>query len=184
MSSGLIPCYQIDSEHDLVFNPLQVLLWWEWSLAPSEWESTLTTWPHLWRPALGISLVLPCWPASVSGSTPSKVKRDTHIGVRGHVIPPVGHIWYSGTNTAIKIRNLGEFKGHMKAFLLTDLYPYVLYPVDLLFLCLIPLWVVVSSKHPASHVLLRTGWEPMITAMAISRYSSPPSLTFWKACTL
>uniref|UniRef100_A0A8C2WX29 Solute carrier family 41 member n=1 Tax=Cyclopterus lumpus TaxID=8103 RepID=A0A8C2WX29_CYCLU len=49
-----------------------------------------------------------------------------------------------------------------------DLYPYVLYLVDLLFLCLVPLWVVISSKHPASHVLLRTGWEPIITAMAIS----------------
>ncbi|XP_039988435.1 solute carrier family 41 member 2 isoform X2 [Xiphias gladius] len=50
----------------------------------------------------------------------------------------------------------------------TELYPYVLYLVDLLFLCLIPLWVVVSSKHPASHILLRTGWEPIITAMVIS----------------
>ncbi|XP_054476339.1 solute carrier family 41 member 2 [Anoplopoma fimbria] len=51
---------------------------------------------------------------------------------------------------------------------LIDLYPYVLYLVDLLFLCLIPLWVVISSKHPASHILLRTGWEPIITAMVIS----------------
>ncbi|KAL6107076.1 slc41a2 [Pungitius sinensis] len=51
---------------------------------------------------------------------------------------------------------------------LMDLYPHVLYLVDLLFLCLIPLWVVISSKHPASHILLRTGWEPIITAMVIS----------------
>ncbi|XP_040019475.1 solute carrier family 41 member 2 isoform X3 [Gasterosteus aculeatus] len=51
---------------------------------------------------------------------------------------------------------------------LIDLYPHVLYLVDLLFLCLIPLWVVISSKHPASHILLRTGWEPIITAMVIS----------------
>ncbi|XP_068578859.1 solute carrier family 41 member 2 isoform X2 [Cebidichthys violaceus] len=51
---------------------------------------------------------------------------------------------------------------------LIDLYPYVLYLVDLLFLCLVPLWVVISSKHPASHILLRTGWEPIITAMVIS----------------
>ncbi|XP_022610252.1 solute carrier family 41 member 2-like isoform X1 [Seriola dumerili] len=50
----------------------------------------------------------------------------------------------------------------------TDLYPYVLYLVDLLLLCLIPLWVVIASKHPASHILLRTGWEPIITAMVIS----------------
>ncbi|KAM7414219.1 hypothetical protein PAMA_019170 [Pampus argenteus] len=49
-----------------------------------------------------------------------------------------------------------------------ELYPFVLYLVDLLLLCLIPLWVVISSKHPASHILLHTGWEPIITAMVIS----------------
>ncbi|KAK2842016.1 hypothetical protein Q5P01_012216 [Channa striata] len=49
-----------------------------------------------------------------------------------------------------------------------DLYPYMLYLVDLFFLCLIPLWIIISSKHPASHILLRTGWEPIIIAMAIS----------------
>ncbi|XP_070763268.1 solute carrier family 41 member 2 [Enoplosus armatus] len=49
-----------------------------------------------------------------------------------------------------------------------DLYPYVLYLVDLFFVCLIPLWMVIASKHPASHILLRTGWEPIITAMFIS----------------
>ncbi|XP_029008597.1 solute carrier family 41 member 2 [Betta splendens] len=53
-------------------------------------------------------------------------------------------------------------------YLLKDLYVYVLYLVDLFILCLIPLWVVISSKHPASHILLRTGWEPIITAMLIS----------------
>ncbi|XP_034444509.1 solute carrier family 41 member 2 [Hippoglossus hippoglossus] len=51
---------------------------------------------------------------------------------------------------------------------ISELQPYVLYLVDLLILCLIPLWVVISSKHPASHILLRTGWEPIITAMVIS----------------
>ncbi|XP_036964002.1 solute carrier family 41 member 2-like isoform X3 [Acanthopagrus latus] len=51
---------------------------------------------------------------------------------------------------------------------LLELYSYVLYLVDLLFLCLIPLWVVIASKHPASNLLLRTGWEPIITAMVIS----------------
>ncbi|KAK1888180.1 Solute carrier family 41 member 2 [Dissostichus eleginoides] len=53
-------------------------------------------------------------------------------------------------------------------FSLIELYPYVLYLVDMLFLCLIPLWVVISSKHPASQLLLHTGWEPIITAMIIS----------------
>ncbi|XP_036007790.1 solute carrier family 41 member 2 [Fundulus heteroclitus] len=49
-----------------------------------------------------------------------------------------------------------------------ELYPYVLYLVDLLYLCLIPVWMVVASKHPASNILLHTGWEPIITAMFIS----------------
>uniref|UniRef100_A0A3Q2ZCW1 Solute carrier family 41 member n=1 Tax=Kryptolebias marmoratus TaxID=37003 RepID=A0A3Q2ZCW1_KRYMA len=48
------------------------------------------------------------------------------------------------------------------------LYPYVLYLVDLFYLCLIPVWMAVSSKHPASHILLHTGWEPIIAAMLIS----------------
>ncbi|KAM3870347.1 solute carrier family 41 member 2 [Diretmus argenteus] len=49
-----------------------------------------------------------------------------------------------------------------------ELYPYVLYLVGVLFLSLIPLWVAVSSRHPASSILLRTGWQPIITAMVIS----------------
>uniref|UniRef100_A0A8C5GXF8 Solute carrier family 41 member n=1 Tax=Gouania willdenowi TaxID=441366 RepID=A0A8C5GXF8_GOUWI len=49
-----------------------------------------------------------------------------------------------------------------------DTYPYVLYLVDLVLLCLIPLWINIASKHPATHILLRTGWEPVITAMVIS----------------
>ncbi|KAM9377662.1 solute carrier family 41 member 2 [Pholidichthys leucotaenia] len=51
---------------------------------------------------------------------------------------------------------------------LMGLYPFVLYLVNLLYICLIPVWVAISSKHPASHILLRTGWEPIITAMVIS----------------
>ncbi|XP_060932485.1 solute carrier family 41 member 2 [Limanda limanda] len=51
---------------------------------------------------------------------------------------------------------------------ISELQPYVMYLVDLLILCLIPLWVMISSKHPASQILLRTGWEPIITAMVIS----------------
>lgn len=34
---------------------------------------------------------------------------------------------------------------------------------------LTPLWIVISSKHPASRTLLYSGWEPVITAMVISR---------------
>ncbi|XP_024137124.1 solute carrier family 41 member 2 [Oryzias melastigma] len=49
-----------------------------------------------------------------------------------------------------------------------DFYSYVLYLVNLSFICLIPVWVSVSSKHPASLILLRTGWEPIVTAMVIS----------------
>ncbi|XP_049430629.1 solute carrier family 41 member 2 [Epinephelus fuscoguttatus] len=51
---------------------------------------------------------------------------------------------------------------------LIDLYPYVLYLVDMFFVCLIPVWIFISLKHPASRILLRTGWEPIITAMVIS----------------
>ncbi|XP_034541552.1 solute carrier family 41 member 2 [Notolabrus celidotus] len=53
-------------------------------------------------------------------------------------------------------------------FSFIDMYPYVLYLADLLLLCLIPLWVIIASKHSASLILLRTGWEPIITAMIIS----------------
>lgn len=56
-------------------------------------------------------------------------------------------------------------------FVLADSNPFVLYLVDLFFVCLIPLWVFITSKHPASQILLRTGWEPIITAMFISRCS-------------
>uniref|UniRef100_A0A8C7URZ4 Solute carrier family 41 member n=1 Tax=Oncorhynchus mykiss TaxID=8022 RepID=A0A8C7URZ4_ONCMY len=49
-----------------------------------------------------------------------------------------------------------------------ELYPYVSYLVCMFFLGLTPLWVVVSSRNPASRILLYTGWEPIITAMVIS----------------
>ncbi|XP_053742547.1 solute carrier family 41 member 2 [Synchiropus splendidus] len=49
-----------------------------------------------------------------------------------------------------------------------EIYPFVLYLMDLLYLCLIPLWVVVSSTHPETHILLRTGWQPIIAALVIS----------------
>lgn len=54
-----------------------------------------------------------------------------------------------------------------------DFYPYVLYLVNLSYICLIPVWVAVSSKHPASLLLLRSGWEPIVTAMVISRSECP-----------
>uniref|UniRef100_A0A3P8WDE0 Solute carrier family 41 member n=1 Tax=Cynoglossus semilaevis TaxID=244447 RepID=A0A3P8WDE0_CYNSE len=53
-------------------------------------------------------------------------------------------------------------------FSFIDLYIYMLFLVDLFLVCLIPLWLVISSKHPTSQILLRTGWEPVITAMVIS----------------
>lgn len=50
-----------------------------------------------------------------------------------------------------------------------DSYPYVSSLVWAFFMCLTPLWIVISSKHPASRTLLYSGWEPVITAMVISR---------------
>ncbi|KAM9824358.1 solute carrier family 41 member 2 [Neosynchiropus ocellatus] len=49
-----------------------------------------------------------------------------------------------------------------------DSYPYVSSLVCAFFMCLTPLWIIVSSKHPASRTLLYSGWEPVITAMLIS----------------
>ncbi|KAM6895980.1 solute carrier family 41 member 2 isoform 1-T2 [Lycodopsis pacificus] len=49
-----------------------------------------------------------------------------------------------------------------------DTYPYVSSLVCAFFMCLTPLWIIVSSKHPASRTLLYSGWEPVITAMVIS----------------
>lgn len=49
-----------------------------------------------------------------------------------------------------------------------DSYPYVSSLVCAFFLSLTPVWMVISSKHPASRTLLYSGWEPVITAMVIS----------------
>ncbi|XP_051544519.1 solute carrier family 41 member 2-like [Myxocyprinus asiaticus] len=49
-----------------------------------------------------------------------------------------------------------------------DSHPYVSSLVCAFFMCLTPLWMVISSKHPASRQLLYSGWEPVITAMLIS----------------
>lgn len=48
-------------------------------------------------------------------------------------------------------------------------YPYVSYLLCIFLLCLIPVWVVVSFLHPESRKLLYSGWEPIITALVISR---------------
>lgn len=42
--------------------------------------------------------------------------------------------------------------------------------VCLLFLALIPLWVVVAQQSPQTKEVLRSGWQPVIVAMSISRY--------------
>uniref|UniRef100_A0A8B9R8P7 Solute carrier family 41 member n=1 Tax=Astyanax mexicanus TaxID=7994 RepID=A0A8B9R8P7_ASTMX len=47
-------------------------------------------------------------------------------------------------------------------------HPYVSSLVCAFFMCLTPVWMVISSKHPASRQLLYSGWEPVITAMLIS----------------
>ncbi|XP_015259329.1 PREDICTED: solute carrier family 41 member 2 [Cyprinodon variegatus] len=49
-----------------------------------------------------------------------------------------------------------------------DSHPYVSSLVCAAFMSLTPLWMVISSKHPASRTLLYSGWEPVITAMVIS----------------
>ncbi|XP_058482004.1 solute carrier family 41 member 2 isoform X1 [Solea solea] len=49
-----------------------------------------------------------------------------------------------------------------------DSYPYVSSLLCAFFMCLTPLWIIISSKHPASRTLLYSGWEPVITAMIIS----------------
>lgn len=49
-----------------------------------------------------------------------------------------------------------------------DSHPYVSFLVCAFFISLTPLWMVISSKHPASRQLLYSGWEPVITAMFIS----------------
>ncbi|KAM9568022.1 solute carrier family 41 member 2-like, partial [Salvelinus alpinus] len=67
----------------------------------------------------------------------------------------------------------------------TKYYPYVSYLVCLIFLCLTHLWVAVSFRNPASCILLYTGWEPIITAMVISRSATlfrAPEVVFTLLC--
>ncbi|KAG9339918.1 hypothetical protein JZ751_022231 [Albula glossodonta] len=53
-------------------------------------------------------------------------------------------------------------------YICLDSHPYVSSLVCAFFLCLTPVCIVISSKHPASRTLLYSGWEPVITAMVIS----------------
>ncbi len=48
-------------------------------------------------------------------------------------------------------------------------YPYITYLVCVIFLCLTPVWVILSFRHPESQKLLLSSWEPIITSMVISR---------------
>ncbi|XP_016352063.1 solute carrier family 41 member 2 isoform X2 [Sinocyclocheilus anshuiensis] len=47
-------------------------------------------------------------------------------------------------------------------------YPYITYLVCVVFLCLTPMWVILSFRHPESQKLLFSSWEPVITAVVIS----------------
>uniref|UniRef100_A0A6I8SQG9 Solute carrier family 41 member n=1 Tax=Xenopus tropicalis TaxID=8364 RepID=A0A6I8SQG9_XENTR len=49
-------------------------------------------------------------------------------------------------------------------------YSFVSLLVGAFFLAMTPVWIVIASKHPATRTVLRSGWEPVITAMLISRY--------------
>ncbi|KAF5907533.1 solute carrier family 41 member 2-like, partial [Clarias magur] len=55
-----------------------------------------------------------------------------------------------------------------RLFSCIELYPYVIYVVCVIFLCLTPIWVMITFCHSESHKLLYNGWEPIITAMVIS----------------
>ncbi|XP_058622605.1 solute carrier family 41 member 2 isoform X2 [Onychostoma macrolepis] len=47
-------------------------------------------------------------------------------------------------------------------------YPYITYLVCVVFLCLTPMWVILSFRHTESQKLLLSSWEPIITSMVIS----------------
>lgn len=52
----------------------------------------------------------------------------------------------------------------------TDIW-YLSPLVCLFFLALIPVWVVVARQSPQIREVLRSGWQPVIIAMSISRYT-------------
>ncbi|XP_028934799.1 solute carrier family 41 member 2 [Ornithorhynchus anatinus] len=47
-------------------------------------------------------------------------------------------------------------------------YHYISPLVGAFFLALTPIWIVIAAKHPATRIVLHSGWEPVITAMVIS----------------
>ncbi|XP_063010404.1 solute carrier family 41 member 2 isoform X2 [Melospiza melodia melodia] len=49
-----------------------------------------------------------------------------------------------------------------------ETYYYVSPLVGAFFLALTPMGIVIAAKHPATRTVLRSGWEPVITAMIIS----------------
>lgn len=44
--------------------------------------------------------------------------------------------------------------------------------VCVFFLILIPVWVVIARRSPQIKEVLRSGWQPVIVAMSISRYTN------------
>uniref|UniRef100_A0A8C6XX79 Solute carrier family 41 member n=1 Tax=Naja naja TaxID=35670 RepID=A0A8C6XX79_NAJNA len=47
-------------------------------------------------------------------------------------------------------------------------YYYISPLVGAFFLALTPMWIIIAAKHPATRIVLYSGWEPVITAMVIS----------------
>ena len=52
---------------------------------------------------------------------------------------------------------------------LSDVWQYIYPLVCAFFVALLPVWVVLARRSPATREVLYSGWEPVIIAMAISR---------------
>lgn len=52
---------------------------------------------------------------------------------------------------------------------LSDDWQYIYPLVCAFFVALLPVWVVLARRSPATREVLYSGWEPVIIAMAISR---------------
>lgn len=46
------------------------------------------------------------------------------------------------------------------------------------FISLLPIWVVIAKRNSATREVLYSGWEPVIIAMAISRWGWPCPQSF------
>ena len=55
------------------------------------------------------------------------------------------------------------------SFWILETYYYIPPLVGVFFLALTPIWIIIAAKHPATRTVLHSGWEPVITAMVISR---------------